>query len=92
MGKFTKFSTLIHEYVEKLSLFIINEEINENINIVTEIDKKLKEAEINQETNGLEILTITINNCKHIIQTLLDLMNDNVNIIIFFYEKKIFNI
>ncbi|KAL6604090.1 hypothetical protein LY90DRAFT_503606 [Neocallimastix californiae] len=77
MGKFTKFSTLIHEYVEKLSLFIINEEINENINIVTEIDKKLKEAEINQETNGLEILTITINNCKHIIQTLLDLMNDN---------------
>jgi len=56
LGKFTKYPIMHHDYIEKVSLFVIDEEMKENLNIIEEIDKKLNDPEIKVEDNEKEAL------------------------------------
>lgn len=69
---------MFHDYIEKLSLFVINEEMNENVKIIDDINKKLKNPEIKIEPDEKENLKTIINNCQYTVKTLLDLLNNNV--------------
>jgi len=68
-----------HDYIEKISLFVIDEEMKENLNIIEEIDKKLNDLEIKVEDNEKDALISMKSQCEFTIKALLDLMNENVN-------------
>ena len=74
---------MYHDYIEKVSLFVIDEEIKESLNIIEDIDKKLNDKEIKVENYEKNTLISMKSLCEFTIKTLLELINNNVN----YYQK-----
>lgn len=75
---------MFHDYIEKLSLFIIDEEMNINMKVLDEVNNILNDSKTNIKLETKKKIELVIDSCQYAIKTLLDLMNDNVNRYIFF--------
>jgi len=69
---------MYHDYIEKVSLFVIDEEMKENLNIIEDIDEKLNSREIKIENYEKNTLKSMKSLCEFTIKTLLELINNNV--------------
>jgi hypothetical protein len=47
LGKLTKYPSVFHDYIEKLSLFIIDEEMNINMKVLDEVNNILNDSKTN---------------------------------------------
>ncbi|ORY23592.1 hypothetical protein LY90DRAFT_514981 [Neocallimastix californiae] len=77
LGKLTKYPSVFHDYIEKLSLFIIDEEMNINMKVLDEVNNILNDSKTNIKLETKKKIELVIDSCQYAIKTLLDLMNDN---------------
>lgn len=78
LGKFTKYPTINHDYMERLSLFVIDEEMKENIKTIEEINNKLVDPGINLDELTKENLNSIKSLCEFTLKNLLDIINNDV--------------